>query len=57
MSPEEEKERGKWHRTTYLEYEIPKKLSKKLSKIIEKEIKKFEKQCKCGLCKFHKETR
>ena len=54
FSPEELRERAKWHDTTYLEYEIPKKLQKKLWKIIDKEIKQFEKKCGCGRCKLHK---
>lgn len=53
FTPEQEKERAKWHKTTYLEWEIPQKLSKKLNDIIRKEIKEFEKKCKCGLCKLH----
>lgn len=39
------------HETTYLEWEIPKKLEKKLNRIIKKKIKGFIKKCKCDFCK------
>lgn len=40
-----------FHATTYLEYEIPKKLEKELSKLVEDKISKFHKECKCNNCK------
>lgn len=39
-----------FHGTTYLEYEIPKKLEKELSKLIETKLKEFYKNCKCDSC-------
>lgn len=39
------------HPTTYLEWEIPKKLEKKLNALIKKEIRDFRKVCKCDRCK------
>ena len=39
------------HATTYLEYEIPKRLEKKLEKMIDVELATFHKNCKCPSCK------
>lgn len=51
LTPEQIKELDKYHKTTYLEYEIPKKLERKLNKIIKEEIRLFKKQCNCPSCK------
>lgn len=47
----------KRHATTYLEYEIPKRLEKKLEKYIDKEIAKFDKKCKCAACKSERKNK
>lgn len=40
-----------YHRTTYMEYEIPRSLKKELTKMVDKRLKQFYKECKCDSCK------
>lgn len=53
FTPDEVKERSKWHDTTYLEVEIPKELEEELYEIIDEKIKNFQDDCQCGLCKLN----
>lgn len=55
FTPEELKERESWHKTTWLEYEIPEALYKELCEIIDNKVMEFYKKCNCGLCKLNNE--
>lgn len=46
--------KSEFHGTTYMEYEIPKKLEKELTKMVGKRLKEFYKECKCDSCKRRK---
>ena len=52
--PDEVRKKRTWHKTTWIEAEVPKKLEKKLYKMINEEVKRFKKECKCGGCKPRK---
>lgn len=52
LSEEEIRERQTWHRTTYIETEVPEALEKEILEIIDSKVSSFHKKCGCGLCKL-----
>ena len=53
FSESELKERAKWHRTTWIEQEIPEAIFQEVADIIEQKVTEFENKCGCGLCKLN----